>query len=581
MESDGVYTTRHEVSHRRVARQGAQQKWALAEALCADLQRESSSEQRFRPPRPERRPCQRFQSASGCPFGDECTHLHLSADGVTDERDQLAKQQQEQQQQQQQQQQQAPGGAASPFSCSVLPPRVYFHKMEDRKVGKGSISLLIQTLKTGGFRSDPTDNPAEADLLLANAFPSPPLLSKLRPGCTVNHFPGEHELCAKDRLAKLLRGLFLIPDTFILPEESEALKKAVASRGPELRWIVKPCQLGEGRHIRVLPGLDGIMASGILGQRCVVSEYIADPLLVDMRKIDLRVYVLVTKLAPVLEAFIFREGLVRFCGEAYDLSETGLQKLGAHISNNAVQTKTTRHASAKNWKLQELWDWLDANTDIKSSVVWQRILRVVHESLRAWRPLALASSRRIQGLDSIRCYSLLAFDLLVDSCGAVWLLEVNPKPALHAQSPSLKAIFPVHFSVKAGLLADLFSLVGLPESNGGSPPCIAQGDKLGFQSLNCSAPISAALSALPLYWSLLTEMLGSHDASVKSFAAAGPCWREAHCRTLRVEMQRLELRQVCLPVKLRVNLRMDAVLLRECPSASVSWAHEGFSSCQE
>lgn len=35
-------------------------------------------------------------------------------------------------------------------------------------------------------------------------------------------------------------------------------------------------------------------------------------------------------------------------------------------------------------------------------------------------------------------YSLLAFDLLVDHTGAVWLLEVNSKPALHAQSASLK-----------------------------------------------------------------------------------------------------------------------------------------------
>lgn len=32
----------------------------------------------------------------------------------------------------------------------------------------------------------------------------------------------------------------------------------------------------------------------------------------------------------------------------------------------------------------------------------------------------------------------MAFDLLVDDCGAVWLMEVNSKPALHAQSPSLK-----------------------------------------------------------------------------------------------------------------------------------------------
>ena len=37
-----------------------------------------------------------------------------------------------------------------------------------------------------------------------------------------------------------------------------------------------------------------------------------------------------------------------------------------------------------------------------------------------------------------KCYSLMALDLLIDDSGAVWLLEANSKPALHAQSASLK-----------------------------------------------------------------------------------------------------------------------------------------------
>lgn len=88
---------------------------------------------------------------------------------------------------------------------------------------------------------------------------------------------------------------------------------------------------------------------------CTASCYIANPLLIDGRKIDLRVYVLVTELSP-LKGFIFREGLVRFCGGLYD--ENQLEELGAHVSNNAVQTKTQRHASGQNWTLEQLWDHL-------------------------------------------------------------------------------------------------------------------------------------------------------------------------------------------------------------------------------
>lgn len=62
-----------------------------------------------------------------------------------------------------------------------------------------------------------------------------------------------------------------------------------------------------------------------------------------------------TELSP-LTAFIFREGLVRFCGGLYN--ENQLEELQAHVSNNAVQTKTQRHASGQNWTLEQLWDHL-------------------------------------------------------------------------------------------------------------------------------------------------------------------------------------------------------------------------------
>ena len=84
-------------------------------------------------------------------------------------------------------------------------------------MGKGSISLILRTLATGGFV--PTSEPTDADLVLANAFPSRNLLSKFPPGCMINHFPGEHELCSKDRMAKLLRHMPFCPQTFVLPEE--------------------------------------------------------------------------------------------------------------------------------------------------------------------------------------------------------------------------------------------------------------------------------------------------------------------------------------------------------------------------
>merc|ERR1712083_182294 len=109
---------------------------------------------------------------------------------------------------------------------------------------------------------------------------------------------------------------------------------------------------------------------------------------------------------------------------------------------------------------------------------------------------------------ALHCYSLLAFDLLVDQAGLVWVLEVNPKPALHAQSSSMKAIFPVQYGVKACLLADLFSLIGLPSTKGGPMAHAAANENFGFEPLVAQAAkdVSARFS-LSLVWSEVQQYL--------------------------------------------------------------------------
>ena len=51
-----------------------------------------------------------------------------------------------------------------------------------------------------------------------------------------------------------------------------------------------------------------------LCQEVVVQQVIPSPLLIDGRKFDLRLYVLVTAVSP-LQVSIYHDGLVRLCGE--------------------------------------------------------------------------------------------------------------------------------------------------------------------------------------------------------------------------------------------------------------------------
>lgn len=68
----------------------------------------------------------------------------------------------------------------------------------------------------------------------------------------------------------------------------------------------------------------------------VIQRYISDPLLIDGKKHDLRLYLLIAKTDPFL-VFLNEEGLARFCTENYQKpSEQKDIKREAHLTNYSI-----------------------------------------------------------------------------------------------------------------------------------------------------------------------------------------------------------------------------------------------------
>lgn len=102
------------------------------------------------------------------------------------------------------------------------------------------------------------------------------------------------------------------PQTYILPQEYNDLKKVIAQNNKQDFYIVKPEALCQGRGIFLCRDLQDIAVD----DHYVVQDYVADPHLLDGLKYDLRIYVLLYGINP-LRIFLFEDGLVRLATEPY------------------------------------------------------------------------------------------------------------------------------------------------------------------------------------------------------------------------------------------------------------------------
>jgi tetratricopeptide (TPR) repeat protein len=227
-------------------------------------------------------------------------------------------------------------------------------------------------------------------------------------------------------------GAPAFPATFVLPEDRAALL-AYAAREPGALFIAKPHRGtgGQGiaiaRDVREMAGRDDV----------VVQRYLDRPHLTDGRKGHVRLYGLVTSLAP-LRAWLYGDGIVRFAPDLYDLGEAGLANVHAHVTNTALHRGhpglvVSEDASQDNvgavWSLRGYLERLAADG---RDVV--RLRAGLKELVRGFLRMVAADglfARQARAAPR-RAFppKLFGLDVLVDAEGEPWLIEAQRKPAL-------------------------------------------------------------------------------------------------------------------------------------------------------
>ncbi|CAO2628819.1 Probable tubulin polyglutamylase TTLL2 [Lemmus lemmus] len=315
----------------------------------------------------------------------------------------------------------------------------------------------------------------------------------VKPWQRLNHHPGTTTLTRKDCLAKCLahmRRLYgeslyeFTPLTFIMPTD---YTKFVAEYSKEKQmlgtkptyWICKPAELSRGRGIIIFSDIRDL----IFNDTYVVQKYICNPLLVGRYKCDLRIYVCVTGFRP-LTIYTYREGLVRFATEKFDLRN--LQDAYAHLTNSSINKLGASYEKIKEvvgqgckWTLSRFFSYL-RNGDVDDLRLWRKINHLVILTVLAVAPTIPEANN---------CFELFGFDILIDDNLKPWLLEVNYSPALSLDCST-------DVSVKRSLVHDIIELICLnglrseEKKCGGASP---HGSRVSFARREhelCTAPDS-------------------------------------------------------------------------------------------
>jgi hypothetical protein len=287
------------------------------------------------------------------------------------------------------------------------------------------------------------------------------LIKKLNKYQRFNHFPCTWQIGRKDNLWKNYKvyhneypeDYTYIPYTYTLPEDYQEMVKAVTA-DPNTHWIVKPVASSRGRGIRLLTSIEA------LPKKCLISKYIFNPHIINNKKYDLRLYVLVTDYSP-LKLYLYEEGLVRFASEEYNISDENKNNKFMHLTNYSVnktsekfdkELSTNDECKGSKWSLTALRNYF-SERGINFEGTWEKIKDIMVKTLIT---IAEETNRAVKKLTKNKntLFELYGFDILLDSNLNPWLLEVNLNPSLSCESD-------LDLKVKSSVMCDIFTTIGV------------------------------------------------------------------------------------------------------------------------
>eukprot|EP00833_Pecoramyces_ruminatium_P016475 jgi/Orpsp1_1/1190507/evm.model.d7180000079446.1 len=288
---------------------------------------------------------------------------------------------------------------------------------------------------------------------------NPRILKKFNKYQRYNHFLKFNEITRKDLLyrnyerfqQKFPEDFTYLPETYTYQQMSHSHNKFENYEVSEDNlWLVKPKGLSRGRGIHFLEDTTKISS------RDIITKYISDPLLIEGRKFDLRIYLLVTGHDP-LKIYMYEDCFARLSTEEFNLDLKGLSNLYRHLTNVSINKRNSSKKSFSHddfiWPIAKVKDYLKEKYGIEFGEVWEEIEDLAIKSLITMNHIEIEKEKDFD-LATNNLFELYGIDILLDRRFKSWLLEINLSPDLSLHGDYEREL-------KYKLMRDLMNIIGL------------------------------------------------------------------------------------------------------------------------
>ena len=248
-----------------------------------------------------------------------------------------------------------------------------------------------------------------------------------------------------------------MPLTYEYPKDAKEIKQIFANYTLNTSdlWLFKPKDLSCGSGIHIFQSLEDEKDK----KEYIITRYISTPHLINEKKYDIRIYVLVTGFQP-LRIYLYKEGLLRFAAEKYNLDLNSLENKFAHITNTAININhklykkpdNVTDESSNEWYLNTYRNYLRRN-NIDVDAIFEKMKDLIIKIMISGEQRTRNITNKTK-INDMNMFNLFGFDIIVDDKYIPYLLEVNTKPAMDIYNK-------YDIIVKSNLFVDTLNIVGM------------------------------------------------------------------------------------------------------------------------